>query len=63
MHTRRWYKCDKNCMLVYQGFTERFVTALEAEPQVYRRIFSTICSLGTTLLPSGMLIPKLAKPR
>jgi len=30
--------------------TERFVTALETEPQVYRRILNTICSLGTTLL-------------
>jgi len=33
--------------------TERFVTALEAEPQVYGRILNTICSLGTTLLQSG----------
>jgi len=43
-------------------FTARFVTALEAEPQVYRRIH-TICSLGTKLLQSGTLIPKLVKPR
>jgi len=44
--------------------TERFVTALEAEPQVYyRRILNTICSLGTTLLQSGTLIPKMVKPR
>jgi len=35
---------------------------LEAEPQVYRRILNTICSLGTTLLQSGTLIPKLFKP-
>jgi len=42
--------------------TERFVTALEAEPRVYRRILNTICSLGTTLLQSGTLIPKLVKP-
>ena len=43
--------------------TERFVTALEAEPQVYRRILNIMCSLGTALLPSGTLIPKLVKPR
>jgi len=30
----------------YGNLTERFVTALEAEPQVYRRILNTICSLG-----------------
>jgi len=43
--------------------TERFVTALEAESQVYRRVLNTICSLGTTLLQSGMLNPKLVKAR
>jgi len=43
--------------------TERFVTALEAEPQFYRRILNTIGSLGTALLQSGTLIPKLVKPR
>jgi len=32
---------------------ERFVMALKAEPQVYGRIFNTICSLGATLLQSG----------
>jgi len=37
--------------------TERFVTVLEVEPQVYRRILNTICSLGTTLLQSGRLTP------
>jgi len=37
--------------------------ALEAEPQVDIRILSTICSLGTTLLQSGTLIPELVKPR
>jgi len=36
---------------------------LEAEPQVYRRIPNTICSLGTTLLQSGTLIPQLVKAR
>jgi len=41
--------------------TERFVTALEAEPQGYRRILNTICSLGTTLLQSGTLIPGQAQ--
>jgi len=35
--------------------------ALEADPQVYRRILNTICSLGTTLLQSSTLIPKLVK--
>jgi len=43
--------------------TERFVKALEAEPQVYRRILNTICLLGTTPLQSGTLIPKLVKAR
>jgi len=43
--------------------TERFVTALETEPQVYRCTLNTICSLGTTLLQSGTLIPKLVKAR
>jgi len=43
--------------------TERFVTALEAKPQFYRRILNTIGSLGTTLLPSGTLIPQLVKAR
>jgi len=42
--------------------TEGFGTALEAEPQVYRHILNTICSLGTTLLQSGTLIPNLVKP-
>jgi len=39
--------------------------ALEAKPQVYRRILNTICSLGRTPLQSGTLIPKLpvVKPR
>jgi len=37
--------------------------ALEAEPQVYRRILNTICSLGATLLQSGSLIPKVIKAR
>ena len=43
--------------------TKLFVTALEAESQVYRRILNTICSLGTTLVQSGTLISKLVKPR
>jgi len=42
--------------------TERFGTALEAAPQVYLRILNTISSLGTALLQSGTLIPKLVKP-
>jgi len=42
--------------------TERFVTALEADPQVYRRILNNICSLGTTPPQSGTLIPKLVNP-
>ena len=42
--------------------TERFVTALEAAPQVYIRILNTISSLGKALLRSGTLIPKLVKP-
>ena len=42
--------------------TERFVTALEAEPQVYRRILNTICSLGATLLQSGTLILNWSNP-
>jgi len=41
----------------------KFVTALEAEPQVDIRILNTVCSLGTTLLQSGTLIPELVKPR
>jgi len=36
--------------------TERFVTALEDDAQVYRRILNTICSLGTTLLQRGTLM-------
>jgi len=43
--------------------TEVFVTALEAETRVYRGIPNTICSLGTTLLQSGTLLPELVKPR
>jgi len=43
--------------------TERFVTALEAEPQVYICILNTVCSFGTALLQSGTLISKLVKPR
>jgi len=41
----------------------KFFTRLEADPQVYRRILNTICSLGTKLLQSGTPIPKLVKPR
>jgi len=44
-------------------FKERFVTALETEPQVYRRFLNTISSLGATPLQSGTLIPKLVNPR
>jgi len=43
--------------------TEHFVTALEAEPQLHRRIICSICSLGTTLLQSGTIVPKLVKAR
>jgi len=43
--------------------TERFVTALETEHQVYRRILNIICWLGATLLQSGTLNPKLVKAR
>jgi len=42
---------------------ERFVTALEAEPQVYRCILNIICSHGTALQQSWTLLPKLVKPR
>jgi len=58
---RRGQKC--RLAPAYRSLLNRtFVTALEAELQAYRRILNTIRSLGTTLLQSGTLIPKLVTP-
>ena len=68
---KRFFLASMSCVKVFRStfrhratetyLTERFVTVLGAEPEVYRRILNTISSLGTTLLQSGTLIPGQAQ--
>jgi len=52
----------KSCRIRSSGNSTRNICPL-SKPQVYIRILNTVCSLGTTLLQSGTLIPEVVKPR